>query len=63
MNSSVVSIAIGSVLALAIVSFVWSAVLTFLTGGSLQDTQPWAVYTFMFTYGFGGRAPCCGILS
>ena len=56
MNSSAVSIAMGSVLALAVVSFVWSAVLTFLTGGSLQDTQPWAVYTFMFTHGFGGRA-------
>ena len=46
----------GCVVAVGVVSFAWSAWLTFLTGGSLNDMQPWAVYSFMATYGVTGRA-------
>ena len=46
----------GVLLALVVVSFAWSTVLTLLIGRSLNDMQPWAVYTFMASYGFSGRA-------
>ena len=50
---------VGSIVGLAAISVVWSAALTLLSTHSLRalnDMQPWAVYTFMWTYGFSGRA-------
>ncbi len=52
-------VGVGVVVGLALLSFAWSATLTYLLTGSLKalnDMQPWAVYTFMWTYGFTGRA-------
>ena len=45
----------GSLLALVILSFAWSSVLTLLLGRSLNTMPPWAVFSFMLTYGFSGR--------
>ena len=53
------TLAAGCVVALAALSFAWSAALTFLATGSLKalnTMEPWAVYSFMWTYGFSGRA-------
>ncbi len=49
----------GTLLGLLVVSFAWSAALTFLlthSVKSLNAMQPWGVYTFMWTYGVTGRA-------
>ena len=47
---------LGAVLALAVLAFAWSTVLTFLLGRPLNDMPPWAVFEFMATYGVRGRA-------
>ena len=46
----------GGLLAVLILSFAWSTALTLLLGRSLNDMPPWAVYSFMASYGFSGRA-------
>ena len=49
----------GTLLGLLVVSFAWSAALTFLLTHSikaLNTMQPWGVYQFMWTYGVAGRA-------
>ena len=52
-------ILVGCIVAGGAMSFAWSAALTFLVTGSLKalnTMEPWAVYSFMATYGFSGRA-------
>ena len=52
-------IAAGVFLGLLVLSFAWSAALTFLLTHSIKSLnamQPWAVYHFMWTYGVTGRA-------
>ena len=46
----------GSLFALLVLSFAWSTALTLLLGSSLNEMSPWAVYSFMASYGFSGRA-------
>ena len=49
----------GTFLVLLVVSFAWSAALTFLLTHSMKALnvmQPWGVYQFMWTYGATGRA-------
>ncbi len=46
----------GWLLALCVFCFAWSTALTLLTGRSLNSMEPWAVVSFMSTYGFSGQA-------
>ena len=53
------TLAVGVLVGLCLLTVAWSTALTVLLTNSLRalnDMQPWAVYTFMWTYGFSGRA-------
>ena len=53
------TVAVGVVVGFALLTVAWSTALTLLLTNSLRalnTMEPWAVYTFMWTYGFGGRA-------
>ena len=48
--------ACGVLLGLAVFSFAWGAALTVLTGHSLNDMEPWAVFSFMAKHGLSDSA-------
>ena len=50
------TVLVGCLLAVCVLSFAWSTALTLLLGLSLNDMQPWAVYSFMSEYGISGRS-------
>ena len=41
---------------LVVLTFTWSTALTLLLGGSLKNLNPWAVVSFISSYGFSGPA-------